>query len=88
MEEKKVRLWRHAIIILLDLLGTLLALYVGGVLMFALPLYHMVTDLKANTLTSGQLIRSVISILLASTSAGGIWCIFDILASLFREKED
>ena len=56
--------------------------------MFALPLYHMVTDLKANTLTSGQLIRSVISILLASTCAGGIWCIFDILASLFRVKED
>jgi hypothetical protein len=42
----------------------------------------------AGTLTSHELIICIVKIFLASTVAGGIWSIFDIMAGCFRDDRE
>ncbi len=79
---------RHLLVIVFDLIGTILALYVGGYLLFLRPIYRMVVAYRMGTLVLPGLLRGVIAVVMASTAGGGIWCVFDIIAGIFRDKED
>lgn len=77
---KKVLAW------LFSILGTVLAIYVGGYWLFLNPVYLLVTGFTAGRMTKTLLIVSIIKIFIASTIGGGIWCVFDIIAGLFRDE--
>ena len=79
---------KKILVLSISLFGTFLALFVGGYVMFLAPVYHLFRDWKSNTLTTLGIFRCIISVLLSSTAGGGIWCFFDIIAGLFRERED
>ncbi|MCI5621734.1 MAG: hypothetical protein MR355_09300 [Lachnospiraceae bacterium] len=57
------------------LLFTLLAVYVGGWLMFLEPLKGSVTAYLAGELTVKRILVTLIKCLLSTTVAGAIWCI-------------
>lgn len=77
---------RKALAVLFSILGTVLGLYIGGYILFARPVYLLVTGFKAGLLTSRKLIFYVVEIFIASTIGGGIWCVCDIIASHFRDE--
>ena len=79
---------KKLLVFLIGLFGTLLALFVGGYVMFISPVMHLFREWRSDTLTTIGIFRCMISVLLASTAGGGIWCFFDIIAGLFRERED
>lgn len=65
--------------------GSILALYVGGYWLFFRPVRFLYLGFLAGTLTKKSLIVCIIKIFFASTAAGGVWIIFDILAGHFRD---
>jgi hypothetical protein len=75
-------------VILLQLAGTLLSIYVGGYWLLFRPVQFLYTGFVAGTLTSHELIICIVKIFLASTVAGGIWSIFDIMAGCFRDDRE
>lgn len=77
---------KKALAVIFSVLGSVLGLYIGGYLLFARPVYILVTGFTAGTLTSRRLIICIIEIFVASTIGGGIWCVFDIIASRFRDE--
>lgn len=77
---------RKVIAVLLGLLGTLLAVYVGGYWLFIRPVRYLYVNFLGGTLTSRNLIICILKIFLASTVGGAIWCGFDILAGRFRDE--
>lgn len=77
---------RRIAAVVLGLLGTLLAIYIGGYWLFVRPLHFLYVGFVAGTLTKRTLFVCVLKIFLASTVAGGIWCIFDIIAGHFRDE--
>ncbi len=70
-----------------SLLGTFLALYVGGYWLFVRPVRFLYMHLMAGSLTSKSLIVCIIKIFLASTAGGGLWCVCDIIAGKFRDEK-
>ena len=76
---------RKVISVVLGLMGTLLAIYVGGYWLFIRPVRFLYVGFLAGTLTKKSLLICIIKIFLASTAGGGIWCIFDIIAGHFRD---
>jgi hypothetical protein len=81
---------KKALAIFFSLLGSALGLYIGGYWLFARPVYWLVTGFTGGTLTAGILIINIFKIFIASTIGGGIWCVCDIIAGLFRDdpRED
>lgn len=77
---------RKIIAVLLGLLGTILAIYIGGYWLFIRPVRYLYVGFLAGTLTKKSLIICIIKILLSSTAGGGIWCAFDIFAGHFRDE--
>lgn len=77
---------RKVVSVLLGLMGTLLAIYVGGYWLFIRPARFLYAGFLAGTLTKKALLICIIKIFLASTAGGGIWCIFDIIAGHFRDE--
>ena len=77
---------RKVISVVLGLMGTLLAIYVGGYWLFLRPVRFLYVGFLAGTLTKKSLLICIIKIFLASTAGGGIWCIFDIIAGHFRDE--
>ena len=77
---------KRAIAVLLSILGTVLGLYIGGYLLFARPVYMLVTSFTSGTLTARGLITNILMIFIASTVGGAIWCLCDILAGIFRDE--
>ncbi len=67
-----------------SILGTALAIYVGGYLLLLRPVRHLLVGFAIGGLTRSGLIISVLKIFLASTVAGAIWCVFDIIAGKIR----
>ncbi|MCR5416251.1 MAG: hypothetical protein K6E79_05605 [Pseudobutyrivibrio sp.] len=76
---------KKAMAVLFSLLGTVLGLYIGGYWLFVRPVYWLFVGFRTGTLTAHILIINIIKIFVASTVGGGIWCIFDIIASQFRD---
>lgn len=81
---------KKALAVLFSVLGTVLGLYVGGYCLFVRPVYWLVTGFTGGTLTASILIINVFKIFIASTIGGGIWCVCDIIAGIFRDdpRED
>ena len=57
-----------------SLMGTLLAIYVGGWLMILVPLKETVAALFLGTITPKMVFTTAIKWLLSLTTAGAIWC--------------
>lgn len=76
---------RRVLAIGFSLLGIFLAIYVGGYWLFIRSVHFLYQGLLAGTLTSKSLIICIIKIFCASTAAGGLWCICDIIAGKFRD---
>ena len=70
----------------ISLLGTLLAIYVGGYWLLFRPVCFLINGFTAGILTRQDLIICIVKIFLASTAAGAIWCVFDIIAGKFRDE--
>ena len=70
-----------------SLLGTFLAIYVGGYWLFIRPVQYLYTHFLAGSLTSKALIICIIKIFLASTAGGGLWCVCDIIAGKFLDEK-
>ena len=77
---------RKIIAVLLGLLGTILAIYIGGYWLFIRPVRYLYVGFLAGTLTKKSLIICIIKIFWSSTAGGGIWCAFDIFAGHFRDE--
>ena len=77
---------KRALAVLFSILGTVLGLYIGGYLLFARPVYLLVTHFTAGTLTAKVLITNILFIFVASTIGGAIWCLCDIIAGFFRDE--
>jgi hypothetical protein len=78
---------RHFLVHLLGIGGTLLAIYVSGWVMFLEPLIAIYREYRAGTMTYGDILKVAISVAMAATAGGGIWCAFDILANFFRDRD-
>ncbi len=80
------------IAMLISIAGILLALFVGGYVLLFRPIRYLIVMHASNLLTTGNLIICIVKIFLSATAAGGIWIIFDIIASRVRDlpgrKED
>ncbi len=76
---KKVLSWFFYI------MGWVVGIFVGGFLLFIQPVYQLITSLIAGNLTIMMLVICIVKIFVASTVGGAIWCVFDIIAGLFRE---
>lgn len=79
---------RRVMELILSIGGTLLSLYVGGYLLFIRPIMTLYALFTSGGLTTFLLFRYVIEIFLSMTVAGAMWCLFDILAGKFRDRED
>ncbi len=78
---------RRMLVVGFGLLGTVLALYIGGYLLFICPVRHLYSCFLAGTLTKKKIIIDVIQIFFASTAGGGVWCLFDIIGGRFRDRD-
>lgn len=87
MENKSHARLRHFLVHLLGIGGTLLAIYVSGWVMFLEPLIGIYREYRAGTMTYGDILKVAISVAMAATAGGGIWCAFDILANFFRDRD-
>lgn len=70
------------------MIGTLLALYVGGWLMLCKPIQGVVSAYFAGNLTIGIIALAVFKCLLSVTVAGAIWCGGYIAKCKFIGHED
>lgn len=70
----------------ISLFGTLLAIYVGGYWLLFRPVCFLIDGFASGLLSRHDLIICIVKIFLASTVAGAIWCVFDIIAGKFREE--
>lgn len=59
---------------LCSLIGTLLALYVGGWLMLCKPIQGVISAYFAGNLAIGTIALAAFKCLLSATVAGAIWC--------------
>ena len=74
--------------IFFSLAGTLLSVYVGGYWLLFRPLRNIYLAYTVGSITWHLLFNSFIRIFLSATVAGGIWCLFDIIAGFFRDIEE
>ena len=80
--------FRRAMELILSIGGTLLSIYVGGYLLLIRPMLKLYGLFVAGGLTTPLLFRYVIEIFLSMTVGGAMWCLFDILAGKFRDREE
>jgi hypothetical protein len=52
------------------------------------PAISLYKSFMAHTLGIKELFVDIVSFSLAATVGGTVWCIFDIIAGLFREREE
>ncbi|MBO6214484.1 MAG: hypothetical protein J6N76_02980 [Lachnospiraceae bacterium] len=80
--------FRRVMELILSIGGTLLSVYVGGYLLLIRPVLKLYGLFMAGGLTTPLLFRYVIEVFLSMTVGGAIWCLFDILAGKFRDREE
>lgn len=83
----KRRLYNY-IRIAINIVASIVAMYVGGWLMFANSVIGTVTAIHAGTITLGKIVVALIKCLLSATVAGAIWCVGYILGNRFRVYDD
>ena len=76
---------KRLIVIIFEVAGCFLALYLGGYWMLFRPIKWLYLGFTGGTLTLKLIAINVIKIFLSTTVFGAVWCIFDILAGKFRE---
>lgn len=74
--------------ILIQLVATVLAVYVGGWIMFIQSITGTVVAFQAGTLTMWKVIVAAVKCALSATVAGAIWCVGYIFGNYFREKDE
>lgn len=79
---------RHFLVIFFSVVGTALAIYVAGWIMVIEPLISLWGQFQDHTVRFRDVFCVVLSVALSATAGGGIWCAFDILAGLFRDREE
>ena len=79
---------KRLMVIVFGLLGTVLSIYIGGYVMLIEPAISLYKSFMAHTLGIKELFVDIVSFSLAATVGGTVWCIFDIIAGLFREREE
>ena len=77
---------RKILAVTISIFGSLLAVYVGVYWLLLRPVGFLVVGLAGGGLTKSAVVVCILKILLASTAAGAIWCIFDIIAGKFRDE--
>ncbi len=70
---------------LISILGIGLSIFVGGYVFLIRPIYTIFVGFTNDTLTSKDLLISIVLIFLAATVSGGIWILFDMIAGIFRD---
>lgn len=68
------RVYNKIVFNLSILIGTLIAIYVGGWLMFVKSIVGTYLAYTTNTLTFSYFVKAVIKCITAATVAGAIWC--------------
>ncbi|MBQ2089199.1 MAG: hypothetical protein II472_03130 [Lachnospiraceae bacterium] len=76
------------IAMLISIAGTLLAIYFGGYVFLVKPVRFLYMGVVNKSITTRGLIISIVKIFLASTVAGSIWSICDIIAGKFRDAAE
>lgn len=79
---------KRALELIISIGGSLLALYVGGYLLFLHSILVLYSAFTAGTLTGKLLLFEIVKIAVASTVGGALWCLFDIIAGHFRDRGD
>ena len=72
--EAQWRVYNKIVFSLCILIGTLIAIYVGGWLMFVKSIVGTYVAYTTRTLTFSYFVKAVIKCITAATVAGAIWC--------------
>ncbi len=72
--------------IFFSVMGSVVGLYVGGYLMFVRSVAYLYTGFTGGGITRRGFVISIICIFMATTVIGFFWCLFDIIAGVFRDK--
>lgn len=72
--EAQWRVYNKIVFSLCILMGTLIAIYVGGWLMFVKSIVGTYVAYTTRTLTFSYFVKAVIKCITAATVAGAIWC--------------
>ena len=78
---------RKVIVVLIEIFGTLFSLYVSIYVMIVQPALALYSEYKSHTLTAQHLFIDILSFIFAMTAGGGLWCLFDIIAGIFRDRD-
>ncbi len=78
---------RKLLSVLISIFGTFMMIYIAGYLMFLEPIRQLYIAFTEDTLTASLLFTSLIKLFFCATMGGAIWCIFDIIAGLFRDED-
>lgn len=82
------KLAKKTIIFIINLIGTLLALYVGGYHFLIVPVLHIISSVLTGPFIIRYFILDIIKIFIASSVGGAIWLIADIIATNFRDRRE
>lgn len=72
--EGQFRLYNKVVFTACTLLGSIIAIYIGGWVMFVKSIFGTYTAYMEGTLTFAYLVKAAIKCIMASTAAGAIWC--------------
>lgn len=72
--EETWRMYNKIEFTLCTLLGSVIAIYVGGWVMFVKSILGTYNAYLAGTLTFSYLVKAAIKCIMAATAAGAIWC--------------
>ena len=82
----KWKYYNKAVFYICNLLGSLIALYVGGWMMLIHMLWITYMDFCIGRLTILKLVLTAVCVLFSTTVAGGIWCLFYMLGRKLERK--
>lgn len=72
--EETWRMYNKVVFTLCTLLGSVIAIYVGGWVMFVKSILGTYEAYLAGTLTFAYLVKAAVKCVMAATAAGAIWC--------------
>ena len=72
--EEHFRLYTKVVFTACTLFGSIIAIYIGGWVMFAKSILGTYSAYTTGTLTFAYLVKAAIKCIMASTAAGAIWC--------------
>jgi TRAP-type C4-dicarboxylate transport system permease small subunit len=78
---------RRVIVLLIEIFGTFFSLYVSIYVMIVQPAMALYSEYRSHTLKASHLFIDILSFIFALTAGGGLWCLFDIIAGIFRDRD-